>query len=346
MLCFRILFVFLIGFFLREPPVFAHWADMSALELHVQKQSVNGELTIATPFFNFADVNKNERLEQAEFQAHHQAIENLFRQKIVLSGDHGPLNLTVRLIDGLSSEGFSLFALQWTGKTKSLSLDYRLFDPAAVNAHCLVTVQQGGQVSSSVLKPVSSRLVLQEQSHWAQAQKFIGLGFEHILTGYDHLLFLFALLLVGKRFRYLVKIITTFTLAHSLTLSLAVLGWVSFPSRLIESLIAISIVYVLIVDVIWKKQEASAFIVFAFGLIHGLGFAGILKEMSLPAGQKIIALLSFNGGIEMGQLILAIVFWSGLVYLRRQKRLDSLLRPMMAYSALILACVWCLERIL
>ena len=151
---------------------------------------------------------------------------------------------------------------------------------------------------------------------------------------------------MGERFRYLAKIITTFTLAHSLTLSLAVLGWVYAPSRLIESLIAASIVYVLIVDVIWKKREASAAIVFGFGLIHGLGFASILKEMALPAGQRALALVSFNVGIEAGQLVLASVFWGFLMLLRRQKRLNAFLRPTMAYAALILACIWCAERIL
>ena len=345
---YRFFFVFIVGFLLLEMPAFAHWADMAALELTVQEQATEGELTVATPFFGFADVNKNGRLESAEFQAHQEAIQEVLRQNITLFKNDEQLSLTARLVDGVRPEGFSLLALQWqwVDKPESLRLAYTLFDPAATNAHCLVTVQQAGLVSSWVLKPESSSVILQAQSRWQQVQKFMLLGLEHILTGYDHLLFLFALLLVGERFRYLAKIITTFTLAHSLTLSLAVLGWVYAPSRLIESLIAASIVYVLIVDVIWKKREASAAIVFGFGLIHGLGFASILKEMALPAGQRALALVSFNVGIEAGQLVLASVFWGFLMLLRRQKRLNAFLRPTMAYAALILACIWCAERIL
>ncbi len=345
---YRFLLTFSVLWLLLTTPVFAHWADMAALELTLQEQSAEAELTVATPFFDFADVNQNGRLEATEFEAHQEAIEDLLRQNITLSRNDETPRLTAKMLDDVSQEGFSLFALQWqwTDKTDSVALSYTLFDPAAVNAHCLVSVQQAGKVSSWVLKPASPRVTLQAQSRWQQVQKFMVLGLEHILTGYDHLLFLFALLLVGERFRYLAKIITTFTLAHSLTLSLAVLGWVYAPSRLIESLIAASIVYVLIVDVIWKKREASAGVVFAFGLIHGLGFASILKEMTLPAGQRALALVSFNVGIEAGQLVLASAFWGFLMLLRKQERLSAILKPTMAYAALILACVWCAERIL
>ncbi len=345
---YRFFLSFSVLWLLLGSPAFAHWADMAALEITLQEHAAEAELTVATPFFDFADVNKNGRLETTEFQSHQKAIEDLLQRHITLARNNEKARLSARMLEGVSQEGFSLLGLQWqwAGKTEVLTLSYTLFDPEAVNAHCLVSVQQADKVSSWVLKPTAPQISLQDQSRWQQVQKFVILGLEHILTGYDHLLFLFALLMVGERFRYLAKIITTFTLAHSITLSLAVLGWVYAPSRLIETLIAASIVYVLIVDVIWKKREASAGVVFGFGLIHGLGFASILKEMVLPVGQRTLALVSFNLGLEAGQLVLAGLFWSFLMLLRKQERLNAILRPTLAYAALILACIWCAERVL
>lgn len=142
----------------------------------------------------------------------------------------------------------------------------------------------------------------------AQAVQFSLLGVEHILIGYDHILFLLALLLVGGRFRNALAIITAFTVAHSLTLVLASLDLVRLPSALVEAVIAASIVWVAVQNVIQKQPRHRWQIAFAFGLVHGFGFASVLRELGLAdAGGVVVPLISFNLGVEIGQVAIAAV---------------------------------------
>ncbi|WP_274363966.1 HupE/UreJ family protein [Paenibacillus thermotolerans] len=138
--------------------------------------------------------------------------------------------------------------------------------------------------------------------------QFVLLGIEHILTGYDHLLFLFALLLIRASFRQTIAIVTSFTVAHSITLALAALNIVSLPSRFVEAFIALSIVYVVIENVFRVKPIKYRWVLtFIFGLIHGFGFAGALREIGLPKSQEMYALVTFNVGVELGQLAVVCV---------------------------------------
>ncbi len=139
-------------------------------------------------------------------------------------------------------------------------------------------------------------------SGWQTARSFIALGIEHIFTGYDHILFLFGLLLVGKGFRNLVAIVTSFTLAHSATLTLATLGFVTPAAWTVEGAIALSIAYVGIENLVSTNMSHRWKIAFVFGLVHGFGFANILREMDLPQRALAISLFTFNAGVELGQL--------------------------------------------
>ena len=140
------------------------------------------------------------------------------------------------------------------------------------------------------------------------AWSFFRLGIEHILTGYDHLVFLFGLVVVGGRARALVKAITAFTIAHSLSLAVAVLGvWTPSP-RFVEPAIALSIAYVGIENFFLKDAEKRWRVTLPFGFIHGFGFAGALLERHLPRPRLPLALLGFNTGVEVGQLaVMALV---------------------------------------
>ncbi|MET0622175.1 MAG: HupE/UreJ family protein [Pyrinomonadaceae bacterium] len=137
---------------------------------------------------------------------------------------------------------------------------------------------------------------------------FLKLGVEHILTGYDHLLFLFGLLLACRRFSTAAKIVTCFTLAHSLTLALAALDLVSLPGRVVEPLIAASIVFVGVENILRRGEPRWRWaLTFALGLVHGFGFAGALKEAGLGSGgtSLLVPLFSFNLGVELGQVAVA-----------------------------------------
>jgi hydrogenase/urease accessory protein HupE len=178
---------------------------------------------------------------------------------------------------------------------------------------------------------------------------FFLLGIEHILTGYDHLLFLAALLLTCSNLREAAEIITCFTIAHSVTLALAALDIVSLPGTIVEPAIAASIVYVAIEN-LWVKHPAvwrRAVVTFLFGLIHGLGFASVLKDIGLGRlpGGVIWPLVRFNLGVETGQLGVAALLLPVLASLRRSQRGYD--RIVIAASILIALCgaYWLITRV-
>jgi hydrogenase/urease accessory protein HupE len=152
------------------------------------------------------------------------------------------------------------------------------------------------------------------------AASFFPLGIEHILTGYDHLLFLLALILRGGNIWSLLKIITAFTLAHSITLALAALNIVTLPDQLVEATIALSIAYVAAENVFMRKAVSHRWAVsFLFGLVHGFGFSSVLRQMGLPREGLVWALLNFNLGVEAGQATAVLLAVPILFWLRRFK---------------------------
>ena len=148
-----------------------------------------------------------------------------------------------------------------------------------------------------------------EQAHASRgAGSFFPLGIEHILTGYDHLLFLLALMLRGGGLWSLLKIITAFTIAHSITLGLAALDVVVLPSMLVESVIALSIAYVALENLLPRYAVSRRWAVsFLFGLVHGFGFSSVLREIGLPKENLLLSLLNFNLGVEAGQLTVVLL---------------------------------------
>jgi hydrogenase/urease accessory protein HupE len=179
----------------------------------------------------------------------------------------------------------------------------------------------------------------------AAPASFIHLGVEHILTGYDHLLFLLALLARGGGLWSLFKIVTAFTVAHSVTLALAVLGLVSIPARVVEPAIAASIVWVALENVLVRDAPSQRWLVsFCFGLIHGLGFASALGPLALPAWNLTLALLGFNLGVEAGQALVVMAVLPLLLWAQRHPW-----EPRVAQAtSLVLAglgLIWVLQRL-
>lgn len=161
------------------------------------------------------------------------------------------------------------------------------------------------------------------QSGWSVAWVYLKLGVEHILFGIDHLLFVLALMLITPATHLLVKTITAFTVAHSITLALATLGFVHVPAAPVEAVIALSIVFVA-AEIVRVRQgqlgitaKAPWIVAFTFGLLHGFGFAGALSEVGLPPGHIPVALLFFNVGVEVGQLLFIVTTLSLIVLAAR-----------------------------
>lgn len=209
-----------------------------------------------------------------------------------------------------------------------------------------------GEGATTLVRP--SRPVYEvapDRGRLAVALTYFGQGVEHILYGLDHLLFVATLLLLIDGWRTAVKTVTAFTIAHSITLALATLGWVRLPPGPVEILIAASIVLVAVEAARREKGAMSAtirwpyIVAFAFGLLHGFGFAGALRAIGLPAGDIPLALLMFNLGVEAGQLafIAVVVLSAGaiakLIEIPRHSRIALI------YGAGIVSTSWCLDRI-
>ena len=150
--------------------------------------------------------------------------------------------------------------------------------------------------------------------------RYLVAGIEHIAIGFDHIAFVIGIILWGQRFWPLFKVVTAFTLAHSVTLSLAVLEIVSLPSQWVEALIAASIVYVAVENFFIRQIDKRWRLTFLFGLIHGFGFAGVLRQFGLPSQSIAPALASFNVGVEIGQLAIVLVVLSALLLIDRTTR--------------------------
>jgi hydrogenase/urease accessory protein HupE len=177
---------------------------------------------------------------------------------------------------------------------------------------------------------------------------FLALGVEHILTGYDHLLFLFALLIVTSRFMPALQIITCFTIAHSITLAVATLNLIEIPSRIVEPLIAASIIYVGMENIFSKgAPRGRGALTFAFGLIHGLGFASVLRELGVGTNGSGLAmpLISFNLGVELGQIAVAAIILPVIWKLRAQPLFPQRWIPASSLIVMLLGSFWFVQRV-
>ncbi|MBK8983865.1 MAG: HupE/UreJ family protein [Ignavibacteria bacterium] len=178
---------------------------------------------------------------------------------------------------------------------------------------------------------------------------YLQLGFTHIIPyGADHILFVLGLFLLSPKIKPLLVQISVFTIAHSITLSLAVFNVISIPEIFIEPVIALSIVFIAVENIYSRKLNSfRVIVIFIFGLIHGLGFAGVLKELGLPKDQFVNALISFNVGVEFGQIsVVLIAFISvGIWFRAKSWYRNRILIPGSVVIALI-ACYWAAERLI
>ena len=197
-------------------------------------------------------------------------------------------------------------------------------------------------------EPVALAQQSEPRSRWYHARHYLELGFTHILPGgLDHVLFVLGIFLLTTKWGALLWQVTAFTLAHSLTLALGLFGVMQLATHVVEPLIALSIVYIAVENIIARQLKPwRVAVVFAFGLLHGLGFAGVLRQLDMPDGQFVTALVTFNVGVELGQLaVLAIAF----ITLGQLARDPHRFRRLVTIpGSLIIACVagiWSIARI-
>ena len=200
------------------------------------------------------------------------------------------------------------------------------------------------------MEPSWDREVDQSESKHIQSTflSFARQGFLHVLPlGLDHILFVLGIFLLSREWKPLVLQVSTFTLAHTITLGLATIGWVSLPSSVVEPIIAASIAFVALENIFFPQYTARRLIlVFFFGLIHGLGFAGALSNLNLDPSVLIVSLVGFNIGVEGGQLAVVLLSWVGVFPLRDEKAYRKRIVIPLSLSIAGLGIFWTIERIL
>jgi hydrogenase/urease accessory protein HupE len=215
-------------------------------------------------------------------------------------------------------------------------------------------VPQGRPVQSLRLTPTEpSAVIAARPSRWQVAKSYFAIGVEHIVFGYDHLLFVLCFVLLLSGVWRIAAAVTAFTLAHSLTLIGTSLGLMGLPQAPVESVIALSILF-LAVEVLKQQpgerrlsERAPWIVAFGFGLLHGFGFAGALAEIGLPEGEVPMALLAFNLGVEAGQIAIVLVGAALLALVRRYAaRHERAIVRASAYGIGIVAGIWFIERLL
>jgi hypothetical protein len=263
------------------------------------------------------------------------ALAGLVARKVVIATDGGKCESVPFTVTPPSPDRASVVVVvdyACPGPPHELTLRNDLSDALGRDYHTLTKIEAPGGTRQFILEPdqrearivvvasadpTSARGEASRRSPRSSILAFFRLGIEHILTGFDHLLFLLALILRGGRLGSLLAIVTAFTLAHSITLALAVLDVMSLPPWLVEPAIALSIAYVAAENIFLKHPASRRWAVsFAFGLVHGFGFAGALLELELPTGALVGSLLSFNVGVEIGQGMVIGILLPALAWLR------------------------------
>lgn len=248
------------------------------------------------------------------------------------------------------------------GELRELTITYRLLQGIDPSHRGLLILAAEGQVATGVLGGDSAvtTLGLAEGTRWRAVRQYFAAGVWHIWNGIDHLLFLLSLLLPAvlvrrnshwepvatarPAFLGVLKTVTAFTLAHSITLSLAALNVVHLPSRLTESVIAASIIIAALNNIFPLVTDGRARIAFAFGLLHGFGFASVLTDMGLPTGARLTSLFAFNAGIEAGQLAVVLAVMPVVYVLRVRALYRQALLQWSSGAIAAMALLWFIQR--
>ena len=349
-------------------PAQAHKPSDSYLSLAIQGQQIEGQWDIALRDLDFAiglDGNGDGALTWDEIRARHEAIAAYALQRLHLASDQDvcPLKAVEQLIDSHTDGAYNVLRFRATcpgTAPASVTIGYTLFSDLDPQHKGLLKINSGGATQTAIFDPDSPRqtLSLAAPDRLGQFGAYVKHGIWHIWIGYDHILFLLSLLLpavllpglreqqqgLKAAFVDVLKVVTAFTLAHSITLSLASLSLVSMPSRWVESAIAVSVILAALNNLLPLFRGKRPVAAFAFGLIHGFGFASVLRDLGLPQGSLLASLLGFNVGVEIGQLAIVAAFLP-VAWLLRKTWFYRQILTVGSLAIAVVACVWLVERI-
>jgi hydrogenase/urease accessory protein HupE len=332
---------------------FAHPVPFSYLDVRLRPGSIDGTLTVhILDVAHDLAIDPADRLLDPSFAARYfGGLTKLLNDRLRLLLDGRPASVQwTRLEVVADKQSLRLhFQIPSAGLLSSMQVYAQIF-PYDANHKTFVNVYEGDELTQAILersKTTFDYFAGTRQGTWAVVRKFLPSGVHHILIGPDHLLFLIGLLLLGGTLGRLLLIVTGFTIAHSITLTLAALNLVSPPASVIEPAIALSIIYVGVDNLLVRKgRDMRPWIALAFGLIHGFGFANVLREMDLPPRALGWSLLSFNIGVEIGQLCVVIAAAALLAGIRTWNP-EAGRRVAVAGSVAVIAAggFWFVERV-
>jgi hypothetical protein len=349
----------------------AHVASSGFLVVHVQGQELSGAMELALRDAELAvrvDSNDDGKITWGELRAAEPKLEQYVAAHLHFDAQKTRCALKFEgvqvneHVDG--NYAWLPFTAHCPAGVRQLTIAYSLMEDIDPSHRGLLTLSSavGTDVQTAVLggKTIEQAFALGESSRWRAFTEYLQAGTWHIWSGIDHLLFLLSLLLpavlvrrngqwepvpeVRPAFLNIVKVVTAFTLAHSITLSLATLDIVRLPSRLTESVIAASIIVAALNNIFPLVTDSRARIAFAFGLLHGFGFASVLADMGLPHGARLISLLSFNLGIETGQLAVVLTVMPIVYAMRRGVVYRRAVMPWGSALIAALALMWFVQR--
>lgn len=356
-------YLLLAGLLLQSGWAVAHAPGLSSIDVTVKADQVVAKLTFALQdieAFAPMDSDLDAEVSAAEREAAKPDIAKMLAEQLRVNIDGNDVQIAVPGIVNYDEQNNAHVEFSFSATPqKQLLLQSKLLAwlPDGHQQYVTVSDAFGKTLSEKMLSRADDQLQLglvqtdastvQNDSKFSAFADFLKLGIEHILTGYDHLLFLFALLAVTHSFWPAIKIVTFFTIAHSITLAFAGLNLVQLPSSFVEPVIALTIIYVAVENIIrGDHPKGRQWLTFGFGLIHGFGFASVLREMDITSGDTgiLLPLLSFNLGIETGQIAVASVVLPMIWWLNNKPAIaEKFLKGCSALVALM-GAYWLLER--
>jgi hypothetical protein len=358
----------LLALWMATQTALAHKASDSYLTLQVQGTQVSGHWDIALRDIDFAiglDADGNNEITWGEVKARHADIDAWALSSLNLQrGGTCHLQVTRHLVDEHTDGHYTVLELQ--GECPSamgeLEMQYRLLFSIDALHRGLLQLTLDGYTQASIFGPetTAQQFANAPPSLLQQLRKYVIEGVWHIWLGYDHILFLLSLLLpavlvhtaqgwrgaarIGDASKEVLWVVTAFTAAHSITLSLAALGYINLPSRLVESTIAFSIIVAALNNLWPVVTDRRWSVAFCFGLIHGFGFASVLADLKLPQDALAVSLLGFNLGVEAGQLVIVTAFLPLAFVLRNSHIYRRAVFVGGSVLTIALATIWFVER--
>ncbi|MCX7106441.1 MAG: HupE/UreJ family protein [Methylococcales bacterium] len=348
----------------------AHDPGLSSADLVIKAQAIDAKVTFSLQdieAFVPMDSDLDAEVTATEQEASKPEIAKWVMQGVQVMEDDQPVQPTDKGVVTFDQKNNAFIEFRYAQITaQKITFQANFLDKLPANHKQFVTIKDEAGLglgekmlsrsdnSIALIIPVADSTKEANEANTASQKssmfsEFLLLGIEHILTGYDHLLFLLSLLIVTRSFWPAFKIITYFTIAHSITLGLAALNVVDIPAYIVEPLIAATIIYVALENIVrGENPKGREWLAFFFGLIHGFGFAAVLREMGISSYETgiVVPLFSFNLGVELGQITVTVIALPIIWRLHKQPKIEPKLTPVCSVLIALAGGYWLVERTL